>query len=167
MHTCSVASVVCDCNSMDCSPPGSSAHGILQARIPEWVAIPFSRRSSWPRDWTRVSHIVGRFFTIWAARKAQTEAVLSRVSRIWLCDPKDCRLPGSSVHGILQVRILEWVAMSSSRGSSPPRDLGYFAIEQISLKSFPSWFKSWSLSPRLEEFLASIREHSYPWPSLF
>ena len=41
------------CDSMDYSPPGSSLHGILQARIPEWVAIPFSRGSSPPRDQTR------------------------------------------------------------------------------------------------------------------
>ena len=50
---------------MDCSRPGSSIHGILQARILEWVAISFSRRSSQPRDWTQVSRIVGRHFTIW------------------------------------------------------------------------------------------------------
>ena len=52
------------CNPMDWSPPGSSVHGILQARILEWVAIPFSRGSSWSRDWTQVSCIAGRFFTI-------------------------------------------------------------------------------------------------------
>ena len=45
------------CNPMDCSPPGSSIHGILQARGLEWVAISFSRGSSWPRDWTQVSRI--------------------------------------------------------------------------------------------------------------
>ena len=50
----------------DGSPPGSSVHGILQARILEWVAMTFSRESSWPRDWTRVSYIAGQFFTIWA-----------------------------------------------------------------------------------------------------
>ena len=55
---------------MDCSLPGSSVHGILQARILEWVAIPFSRGSSRPRDWTQVSCTVGRFFTIWATRKS-------------------------------------------------------------------------------------------------
>ena len=49
---------------MDCSLPGSSVHGILQARIPKWVAIPFSRGSSWPRDRTQISCIVGRFLTI-------------------------------------------------------------------------------------------------------
>ena len=49
---------------MDCSPPGSSIHGILQARVLEWVAISFSRGSSQPRDRTRVSYIVGRCFTV-------------------------------------------------------------------------------------------------------
>ena len=43
------------CNPLDCSPPDSSVHGISQARILEWVAISFSRGSSWPRDWTHVS----------------------------------------------------------------------------------------------------------------
>ena len=52
------------CDPVDCSPPGSSVRGILQARILEWVAISFSRESSQPRDRTRVSHIAGRFFTI-------------------------------------------------------------------------------------------------------
>ena len=54
---------------MDCSLPGSSVHGIFQARILEWVAISFSRRSSRPRDWTWVSRIAGRHFTIWATRE--------------------------------------------------------------------------------------------------
>ena len=57
------------CNPMGCSPPGSLVHGVLQARIQEWVAIPFSRRSSWPRDQTWVSCTAGRFFTIWATRE--------------------------------------------------------------------------------------------------
>ena len=52
--------------SMDCSPPGSSVHGILQARILAWVARPFSRGSSRPRDQTQVSRIAGGFFTVWA-----------------------------------------------------------------------------------------------------
>ena len=63
---------------MDCSLSDSSVHGILQARILEWVAISFSRGSSWPRDWTWVSCIAHRFFTIWATRETP---------------------PGSSVHG--------------------------------------------------------------------
>ena len=56
-------SVLFLCNPTNCSPPGSSVHGILQARISEWVAIPFSRGSSQIKDQTWVSCIVGRFFT--------------------------------------------------------------------------------------------------------
>ena len=57
---------------IDQSLPGSSLHGLLQARILEWVAIPFYRGSSLPRDWTRVSHIAGKFFTAWATREILT-----------------------------------------------------------------------------------------------
>ena len=56
------------CDLMDCSLPGSSVHGIPQARILEWVAIPFSRGSSQPRGRTQVSHSADRFFTVWATR---------------------------------------------------------------------------------------------------
>ena len=59
------------CDPVDCSPPGSSVHGILQARMLEWVAVPFCRGSSRPRDWTRACCIAGRFFTIRATREAQ------------------------------------------------------------------------------------------------
>ena len=52
------------CDPMDCSPLGYSVHGILQARILEWVSIPFSSGSSQPRDHTWVPCIAGRFFTI-------------------------------------------------------------------------------------------------------
>ena len=48
-----------------CDPMDSTAHGILQARILEWVTFPFSRKSSQPRDQTQVYHIAGRFFTSW------------------------------------------------------------------------------------------------------
>ena len=58
------------CNPMDYSPPDSSVHGILQARILEWIAIPFSRGSSRPRDQNPVSPIAGRLFTICATREA-------------------------------------------------------------------------------------------------
>ena len=64
------------CNPMDCCMPGCSVHGILLARILEWVAMPFSRGSSWPRDWTWVSCsscIADRFFTMshWGSPKSQ------------------------------------------------------------------------------------------------
>ena len=57
-HVCVCAySVMSTWDPMDCSPPGSSVHGISQARIMEWVAMPLSRVSSWPRGWTWVSCI--------------------------------------------------------------------------------------------------------------
>ena len=56
---------------MDCSHPGFSVYGILQARILEWIGIPFSR-FSWPRDWTWVSCIADRLFTTWATKEAQS-----------------------------------------------------------------------------------------------
>ena len=59
------------CDPTDCSPPGSSVHEILQAVILEWIATPFSRGSSEPRERTQVSYITGRLFTIWATREAQ------------------------------------------------------------------------------------------------
>ena len=57
------------CDPMDCSLPGSSVHGIFQARVLEWVTISFSRGSSQPRDWTLVSRVAGRCFTVWATVK--------------------------------------------------------------------------------------------------
>ena len=60
--------------------PDSSVYGILQARIRGWVAIPFSRGSSWPRDWTQISCIASRFFTVWATR-AQTFLCTRHYSR--------------------------------------------------------------------------------------
>ena len=64
------------CDPMDCSPPSSSVHGILQARILEWVATAFSRGSSWPRDWTHVSCvscIASWFLCHWATRGSPFE----------------------------------------------------------------------------------------------
>ena len=67
------------CHPMACSPPGSSVHGILQARILEWVAMPSSRGSSQPRDRNQVSHIAGGFFTIWATREAPLSYYVSLI----------------------------------------------------------------------------------------
>ena len=76
------------CNPIDCSPPGPSIHGILQARTLGWVAIFFSKRNY---------------------RKKESEVAQLCPT---LCDPTDCSLPGFSIHGIFQARILEWVAIS-------------------------------------------------------
>ena len=63
------------CNPMNCSPPGSSAHGIFQARILEGVAIPVSRGSARPRGRAWVFFIAGRFFTNWATREAPCRGI--------------------------------------------------------------------------------------------
>ena len=74
-HDCEGESTSCSVVSYflrphSCSPLGFSVHGILQARMLEWVAIPFSRGSSQPKDWTQVSHTAGGFFTIWVTGEA-------------------------------------------------------------------------------------------------
>ena len=110
------------CNPTDGSLPGSSVHGNSQVRTLEWVAISFSRWSSWSRDQTHISCIAGGFFSDWATREILSVDVLVTQSCPSLCDPMDCSPPGFSVHGILQVSILEWIAIPFSRGSSQPRD---------------------------------------------
>ena len=78
--SCSSCPALCD--PMDCSLPSSSIHGIFQAIVLEWVAISFSRESSWSRDRIWVSHIVDRRFTVWATREVRC------------CNgPKICSLP--------------------------------------------------------------------------
>ena len=72
------------CYPMDCSLLGSSVHGVFQARVLEWGAISFSRRSSRPRDWTQVSHIVGRCFVVWATREvSNTEGGVKKKKMGW------------------------------------------------------------------------------------
>ena len=90
--------------------------GIFQASVLEWVAMPSFRGSSQPRDWTQVSCIAGRFFTIWATHNTCTAvaAAKSLQSCPTLCDPIDGNPQGSAVPRILQARTLEWVAISFS-----------------------------------------------------
>ena len=80
VYKCVSRSVVFLCDPMDGSPPSSSVHGILQARILEWVVIPISRRFSWPRDQTWVSCIGGRFFTIWSTETLEIAPLFHHLS---------------------------------------------------------------------------------------
>ena len=75
------------CNPKHCSLPGFSVHGISQARILEWIAIPFSRGSCQPRDQTQVSCIPRNFFTIWVTRSHITFEQLSLHSLFQLSWP--------------------------------------------------------------------------------
>ena len=73
------------CDPMDCSQLNSSVHGIFQARILEWIAIPFSEGSSQLRDWTWVFCIAGIFFTVWAPREALKGKVVAQLPIcVWL-----------------------------------------------------------------------------------
>ena len=105
------------CYPMDCNPPGSSVHGISKARILECVAISSSRRSSQLRGLT--SHLLHIFCISRQVFVYHSEKKKKKVSQSCptLCNPMDY-----AVHGILQARILEWVAFPLSRGSSHPRD---------------------------------------------
>ena len=82
-----------------CDTTDYTVHGILQARILEWVAFPFSKRSSQPRNRTQVSLITGRFFTSWATREGQPKNFSSVTqSCLSLCNPMDWSTPGLPVH---------------------------------------------------------------------
>ena len=129
---------------MDCSQPSSSVHGIFQASILEWVATTSSRASSWLRDLTWISCV--SCFLNWPAgslplappgKPLSFHVCVKSLSRVQLCDPMDCSPPGSSVHGILQARILESVAISFSRGSSQPRD--WTRVSRIAGRRFILW----------------------------
>jgi len=65
-----------------CDTIDYTVHGILQARILEWVAFPFSRGSSWPRDRTQVSHIAGRFFTSWATSGEENSVEVNSTAQV-------------------------------------------------------------------------------------
>ena len=79
IHTQLLQSCPTLCDAMDCSLPGFFVHGIFQARILEWVDMPSSRGSFWPRDQTRASCVAGRFFTHWATWEALQDIKFSSV----------------------------------------------------------------------------------------
>ena len=90
------------CDPVDCSPPGSSVHEILQARILEWVAISFSRGSSRPRDRTQVSRIAGRRFNLWATREAQMHVFICITELL-------CRTPVTNIANYAPCKIKKWI----------------------------------------------------------
>ena len=106
---------------MDCSPTGSPIHEILQVRVLEWVAISLSMNSmKRQKDRTlkdELPRLVGAQYATAAAAAAKSLQLCPTH-----CDPVDYSPPDSSIHGIFQARILEWVAMPSGRGCSQPRD---------------------------------------------
>ena len=125
---CALSHVWLFCNPKDCSPSGSSVHGIFQARILGWVAISSSRGSSQPRDRTWVFSATRKFFTIWATREAsglytapvpRREVQFSSVAQLCLtlCNPVDCSMAVFPVHhelpGLLKLLSIESVKPSN------------------------------------------------------
>ena len=158
VHAQALQSCLTLCDPMDCSLPGSSVHGVLQARILEWVAMPSSKGSSQPRNRTYVSSTAGRFFTHWATwetlqphglygpwnSSGQNTGVgsLSLLQGIFPTQGSNPGLP--HCRWILYQlnhkgcpRILEWVAYPFSRGSSWPRN--QTGVSCIAGRFFTNW----------------------------
>ena len=141
---------------MDCSPSGSSVHGVLQVRILEWVAISFSRGSSQLRDRTQVSRISGRLFTNWTTREA-------------LKINKQKKLKQSQGIIIMTSQVLLW------RSSWRRRETPFLVWQELSqwemvivhpMKSLYSWnfCSSSGLYHRHSTFLLLfLRDSSSPW----
>ena len=121
-HCCCWVSKLCPtlCDPMDCSPKGSSVHGISQARILEWVAISFSRGSSWPRDWICISYNGRWALHHWAAREAIKTDHMDSVGegeggKIWENGIETCKIscmkwvasPGS-MHDTAGLGLVHW-----------------------------------------------------------
>ena len=143
------------CDPMNCSLPGFSVHRIFQTWILEWVAISYSRGSCQHRDRTKIlwhflhwqvdslllyqlgslsmtcQPLVMPQTTVWLYSEVKS------LSSVWLCYPMNCSLPGFSVHRILQARVLEWIAIPFSRGSSRPRD--WTLVSSISGRFYAIW----------------------------
>ena len=152
---------------MDGSPPVSSVHGILQARILEWVAVPFSRESSWLRDRTWVSPIAGRFCTFWATREAKaqwltvTKIVCYCSQFLWV---RDSRVP--HLHGFW-LKISHEIALMCQLGMWPSNTAGVPNLWDL-MPNDLKW--SWFYNDRNKlhnkyNALGSSQNHApIPWP---
>ena len=105
------------CNPTDCSLPDSSVHGIFQERILEWVALSFSRESSWPRDLTQVSCIAGGFLTDWATREALYSHLYNRVAKSVFPRPDLTKVVSSKIVQLLsyvRLFVIPWTAANQA-----------------------------------------------------
>ena len=172
------------CDPMDCSLPGSSVHGIFQARVLEWVSISFSRRSSWPRDRTQVSRIVGRRFTVWATREVQglyglvngdfqeglcqrgcSQTAAANPPSLWW-DPADphcwptvlVQFPVQSTSPIIWVLVHTRLCLCPPRLESVPPVLWKSCNQILALKvRFPGDFQSLCPAPRLGSLIMGFQ----------
>ena len=128
------------CDLRDCSLPDSSVHGIFQARIVEWVAIPFSRGSSLPGDRTWVSHIARGFFTVWAIREAPLISLLTRY--------KGIQLRSSQLDWMHRAGNAGWDTKRRTSSPDPPSSQNLHMFTNTEALQMSSWriFMEFSLS---------------------
>ena len=153
------------CDPMDCSLPGSSVCGIIQARILEWVAIPFSRGSSLPRDRTWVSHIAGKYFFPCGREAICISVQFSSVAQscLTLCDPMNRSTPGLPVHHQLPEFTLthvHWVG-DAIRPSHPLSSPSPPAFSLSQHQGLFKWVSSSHLVAQVLEF--QLQYQSFQW----
>ena len=157
-----------------------TVHGILQARILEWVAFPFSKGSSQPRDWIQVSCIAGRFFSSWAIREAQEYwsgkpiSSLANLPDLGI-EPGSPALQADSLPTELSGKPIATAAKSlqlcptlcdpvdiSPPGSPAPGILQARTLEWVAISFFNAW--KWKVKVKL---LSSIRLLATPWTTAY
>ena len=111
------------CDPMDCAPD-SFIHGIFQARILEWVAITFSRGSSQPRDWTLVSCITRRFFTVSAVAQLVRIRLQCRRTQVWSLGGEDALEKEMANHSNILVWKIPWTVEPGGLQSMGCKELG-------------------------------------------
>ena len=151
------------CNPMDCSLPDSSIHGIFQARVLEWVAISFSRGSSWPSDWTRVSLIAGRRLTIWATR-CKTSAVICLIPFQSLVLLSRISLFQSTLLSLFSHSVMSTLATLWTVTCKAPLSMGFPRQEYWIRLPFPS---PWDLPDPGTESVSQILCHWGTWDAYY
>ena len=165
------------CNPVDYNLPAFSVHGIFQARILEWVVISFSRRSSQHRDWTQVSRIVGRCFTIWATGKSTSTKNEAPHTSCWLVCAKRRKqafwpnpsmrpislMQGLSPHGGLKGQHDLCPGASGPHGPFSPSSCLHCSHTGLHLSPpSPKLARQGPVSPPLQESSVHL-EYSVPW----
>ena len=136
---CSACLTLCD--PMDCSPPGSSGHGILQARTLVWVAVHFSRGSSWPRDRTRVSSVfcIGKWILYhWCHLGSPQHSIIAISARL-----KWKKQKGSYLDGVSNLSL--YLPKNISATGKPKLLLFRLSSDQVIISSNPHSSTLWML----------------------
>ena len=166
--SCSVLSTLC--YPWNCSPPGSSVHGPLQARIWEWVAKLSSRGSSQPRDRTCVSCIAGGFFSCWAIEESELTTCIfdiqfSSVAQLCLtlCHPRNRNTPGLPAHHQLP-EFTQTLVHRVGDAIQPSHPLSSPSPPALNLSQYQGLFKWISSSHQVAKVLEFQLQHqSFQW----